>query len=309
MASNAGSRTGYVVPRYRAAANAAWYHVLHGHVPEHQIDFIYTPEVPQGSLTRTHLGHLARLMRYIEPHPSASHAFAIGNLSRDDTEHEPGHGGVALIFGFRVRGSTDSAGRRDPPFAHAMAAIDRDLGCGALLESTLSLYLRLTDAGGSEDAPGAFYRDYLQCMAERPDAVPELLSRYIAGFDDLPEPAPSAGGLEWLIDGAPPTDRIVIVHPEDEPFGGIAYAAARMAAILYRSNIRWTSIVYGELAEITGGLSIQFAAGGRVDPGQRGRVIPLGALPDGEVELARELFGARPRGCTRRQPLAERHAG
>ncbi len=66
-------------------------------------------------------------MKYIEPQAHESFAFAIGNLSRDDTQHEPGHGGLALIFGMRIQGVTDHAGRQDPPFAHGIAAVDREL--------------------------------------------------------------------------------------------------------------------------------------------------------------------------------------
>src|SRR5512147_890083 len=92
---------GYVVPRYRADG-AAFYHLLHGTVPGHQIDFMYCPEVPQGALRQTHVGHLARLIKYIEPRDGAPYAFALGNLSRDDVQHSPGHGGVVLLFALRV---------------------------------------------------------------------------------------------------------------------------------------------------------------------------------------------------------------
>src|SRR5687768_5326291 len=90
---------GYAVPTYSAPAGVGWYHFLHGNVPGHQIDFIYRPEIPQGALSRQHFGHLARLMKYIEPRARCEFAFAIGNLSRDDSQHEPGHGGLAIIFG------------------------------------------------------------------------------------------------------------------------------------------------------------------------------------------------------------------
>ena len=82
------SDQGYIVPSYKAAEGAAWYHFLHGNVPGHQIDFMYRPEVPQGSLTRQHFSHLARLMKYIEPQTNSDYAFAIANLSRDDTQYE-----------------------------------------------------------------------------------------------------------------------------------------------------------------------------------------------------------------------------
>src|SRR5688572_9540024 len=101
----AGNETGsgYAVPTYRATEDTPWYHFLHGNVPGHQIDFMYRPEVPQGALSRQHFSHLARLMKYIEPQTNAAYAFAIGNLSRDDTQYEPGHGGLALLFGLRIR--------------------------------------------------------------------------------------------------------------------------------------------------------------------------------------------------------------
>src|SRR6185503_9712475 len=110
MAALGEQAAGYVVPTYDAAPGAVWYHFLHGNVPGHQIDFIYRPEVPQGRLTQQHFSHLSRLMKYIEPQISSPYAFAIGNLSRDDIQHEPGHGGLALLFGLRVQGMTDHAG-------------------------------------------------------------------------------------------------------------------------------------------------------------------------------------------------------
>src|SRR6185503_19409193 len=90
---------GYVVPAYRAREDTSWFHFLHGNVPGHQIDFMYRPEIPHGQLSRQHFSHLSRLMNYIEPQTNGLFAFAIGNLSRDDVQHEPGHGGIALIFG------------------------------------------------------------------------------------------------------------------------------------------------------------------------------------------------------------------
>ncbi|MEZ4295607.1 MAG: hypothetical protein R3B70_11575 [Polyangiaceae bacterium] len=108
-------RLAYVIPRYRAPADTAFFHFLHGTVPGHQIDFMYCPEVPQGPLKQTHFGHLARLIKYIEPRQGAAYAFALGNLSRDDVQHEPGHGGLAILFALRVPGVTDHAGCDMPP--------------------------------------------------------------------------------------------------------------------------------------------------------------------------------------------------
>src|SRR5690349_3740109 len=90
---------GYIVPTYQATSETVWYHFLHGNVPGHQIDFMYRPDVPQEPLTQQHFSHLARLVKYIEPRSRSAYAFAIGNLSRDDTQYEPGHGALALILG------------------------------------------------------------------------------------------------------------------------------------------------------------------------------------------------------------------
>ncbi|MEO5730754.1 MAG: hypothetical protein ABI134_09310, partial [Byssovorax sp.] len=143
-----GRGGGYVVPSYQALDGAPWYHFLHGNVPGHEIDFIYRPDVPQGPLTEQHFSHLARLMRDIEPPARGPYAFAVGNLSRDDTQHEPGHGGVALLFGLRIHGALDHAGRNDPPFAHAVAAIDRELDPAILLESARAFHQRVLGATG-----------------------------------------------------------------------------------------------------------------------------------------------------------------
>ena len=99
MVADGERATSYIVPTYEAPPGLCWYQFLHGNVPGHQIDFIYRTEVPQGPLTPQHFSHLARLVRYIEPRSRSAHAFAIGNLSRDDTQYEPGRGGVEINAG------------------------------------------------------------------------------------------------------------------------------------------------------------------------------------------------------------------
>ena len=58
------------------------------------------------------LAHLARFIKYIEPRQGAACAFAIANLSRDDTQHVPGHGGVAWEV---VAPGSDAPLRTSPP--------------------------------------------------------------------------------------------------------------------------------------------------------------------------------------------------
>lgn len=285
---------GYVVPTYTAPEDTTWYHFLHGNVPGHQIDFMYRPEVPQGALTRQHFSHLSRLMKYIEPHTNSPYAFAIGNLSRDDTQYEPGHGGIALIFGLRVRGVTDHAGRQDPPFAHAIAAVDRELDYRALLDSAMSFYRHMFSR--EYDNPcTVMYREYVRYAGRNPEVLPTVLKAYTADFEELPAPQPSSLSLQWRTNEAPQPKRIVIVHPDNAPFGDLAECAARIAAVLYRSDIRWTAISNGRESDLPNGVSIRFVA--KSDAAQYesgGPVMRLEEVPDTEAEIAEKLFGATP---------------
>ncbi|WP_437757939.1 hypothetical protein [Sorangium sp. So ce1389] len=295
--------SGYVIPRYRAPADAPWYHVLHGNIPGHQIDFMYCPEVPQGPLTTTHFSHLARLMKYIEPATGATHAFAIGNLSRDDTQHEPGHGAVGLIFGFRIGGTVDHAGRGNPPFAHGLVAVDRDLGYTTLLEASATFYRHVMNATELNSSAGMFYREYVGAVREAPERVPHVLERYVEEYGDLPYLRRSSATWDWVADEGTLPKRVVIVHKHDEPFGAIAHAAARIATVLYRSNIKWTSITSGREADIPGGVSVRFVRERDVTMEDRhGVLIRIEEVAEDEGEIARGMFGARPQGEQEEKP-------
>ncbi|WP_437679326.1 hypothetical protein [Sorangium sp. So ce131] len=294
--------SGYVIPRYRAAGDSPWYHVLHGNIPGHQIDFMYCPEVPQGPLTTTHFSHLARLMKYIEPQTGATHAFAIGNLSRDDTQHEPGHGAVGVIFGFRIGGTVDHAGRGNPPFAHGIVAVDRDLAYTTLLEAAATFYRHVMNATEVNSSAGMFYREYVGAVREAPERVAHVLERYVEEFRDLPYLRQSGATWDWVADEGAQPKRVVIVHKHDEPFGAIAHAAAKIATVLYRSNIRWTSITTGREADIPGGVSVRFVRERDVTMEDRhGMVLRLDEVAEDEAEIAR-MFGARPQGEQEEKP-------
>lgn len=289
MSYQNGRGGGYVVPSYQALDGAPWYHFLHGNVPGHEIDFIYRPDVPQGPLTEQHFSHLARLMRDIEPPARGPYAFAVGNLSRDDTQHEPGHGGVALLFGLRIHGALDHAGRNDPPFAHAIAAIDRELDPTILLESARAFHQRVLGATG----PSGWYSDYVHCATEGPLAARRTLEAYVTSFEDLPRPKPSTMGPKWTSRGAKLPKRVVIVHGNDASFDAIAGCAAKIVAMLYQSDLRWTSISNGREADVPNGMSIRFVAQRDLVDDPAENVHQIHEIPEEEAEIARQLFDAK----------------
>ncbi|WP_437619695.1 hypothetical protein [Sorangium sp. So ce1151] len=285
--------TGYVVPTYEAAPGEVWYHFLHGNVPGHQIDFMYRPDVPQGPLTQQHFSHLTQLINYIEPRSRREYAFAIGNLSRDDTQHEPGHGGVALLFGLRIHGAKDHAGRQDPPFCHAIAAIDRHLDAAGLLEVALSFHRKLLPGVDSEASGSGWYHTYVR-YGQNANALLPILRGYIADFTDLPAPEPSRLRLRWTAAGADHARRVVIVHGPDEPFDAIAACAARIASVLVESDIRWTAISNGREADMLGGVSVRFVPEHEARAeAEGGRALRLGDVPHEPKEVAEQLFGAQ----------------
>jgi hypothetical protein len=253
---------------------------------------MYRPEIPQGSLSQQSFSHLARLVKYIEPRTRTSHAFAIGNLSRDDTQYEPGHGAVALIFGLRIQGATDHAGRRDPSFCHAIAVADRQLDATALLETALAFHEKIQASGDARSAKSQWYHTYVR-PGESREAMRSTLEAYVAEFDDLPEPGPSEQGPRWTIDGTVAPSRIVIVYAEEESFEAIAGCAARIAEVLVESDIRWTAISTGREQDVPGGVSIRFVP--EQDAGTEADGVPvfrLEEVPYDSVEIAARLFGA-----------------
>jgi hypothetical protein len=286
---------GYTVPTYKASQGAAWYHFLHGNVPGHQIDFMYRPEVPQGLLTRQHFSHLSRLIKYIEPHTNNPFAFAIGNLSRDDTQYEPGHGGLGMIFGFRIEGVTDHAGRLDPPFAHGIATVDRNLDAGVIFEAARSFYEHLFSKSGFENPSTVLYQEYVRLATKNPSVLETVLKAYVEDFSDLPKPGSSSLTSKWLANEAAQPKRVVVVHPNDAPFRVIAQCAARIAAMLYQSNIKWSAITNGRESDLPGGVTVRLVAKrDRAAYESEGLVLGLDEVPEEEEGIAERLFGAGP---------------
>lgn len=284
----------YEVPTYEAPTGAAWFHFMHGNVPGHQIDFIYRPRIPEGPLSRQHFGHLSRILQYIEPRDRDEQAFAIGNLSRDDTQHEPGHGGIALVFGLRVHGARDHAGREEPSFSHAIVAVDRDLDEEALVSAALVFRQRLVESTRPTEDGVGFYHAYTSCGEDRLRAG-ALLRAYVSDFDDLPVPLPSRSSLRWTAEGVVQPKRIVLVHDDGASFEDLARCAARIAAVLYTSDVRWTVISNGREADLPNGTTIRLVPASVGVLAEDGVVVRrLEDVPEGAEALAAFLFQAKP---------------
>jgi len=284
---------GYEVPTYDLRPGEAWFHFLHGNVPGHQIDFIYRPRVPQGPLTRQHFSHLSRLMKYIEPRHGAAFAFEIGNLSRDDTQYEPGHGGIALIFGLRIKGAMDHAGRQDPPFCHSAVLVDRHLDGEAIYTMAAQFYQKLLPDEESRAEGSGWYHTYVQ-YAQHPDALVPLLRGYLADFEDLYTPGPSQLGFRWSVERSTPPRRVVIVYPDGAEFATIAYCMARIASVLVESDVKWTAISNGREQDVVGGLTVRFVPRREATAEPSDVVLMyLEQVPENPADIAAQLFNAR----------------
>lgn len=289
---NGHENQGYSVPTYQAP-DADWYHFLHGNVPGHQIDFIYRADVPQGPLTRQHFSHLARLMKYIEPRQGSTQAFAIGNLSRDDTQYEPGHGGIALIFGLRVKGAVDHAGRQDPPFCHAVACVDRQFDASSIHAAAARFYEQLLERPHAPTDGSRWYQSYVATAQQSAWALLGEMQAYIRAFTALPTLAPSNLGLRWTVEGSSAPKRVVIVYPDQSPFAMVAYHIALIASVLVESDIRWTAISTGREQDLLGGTSVRFVAECEaVQEADDVVLMHINQIPSEPADIARLLFGA-----------------
>jgi hypothetical protein len=294
MKSRNQSNGAYEVPTYEAPADAAWFHFLHGNVPGHQIDFIYRHAIPWGRLSRQHFGHLVRILQYIEPRDPREQAFAIGNLSRDDTQHEPGHGGIALVLSLRVHGARDHAGREDPSFSHAIVGVDREFDEDTFAGTALAFRKQLVESTRVTAEGVGFYHSYTSC-GEDPPRAGALLRSYLADFDNLPAPGPSRLSLQWTAQGIVQPKRIVILHDDGLPFEALVRCAGRIAAILYTSNVRWTLISNGREEDLPNGTTIRFVPASVGALADEGVVVHrFEDMPADAEALALLLFQAKP---------------
>lgn len=290
--------------QYQPLPGERWYHILFGHVPRYQMEFILRPELPYRKFRPQHFAHLGPQIKFLSPSPMQNAAFAIGNLSSNDTQHIPGRGGLSLLVTTRVAELRDHAQRESPVFAHGLVAVD-ELMVEATLAQTLSVFLQHVLQEGQ-----GFYRGYYTSgQADNLDRV----QGYIRSLRDLPvlddDNQPAAVFVQYIRDEPPPYNQI-LVDCRQIDVSRIVALMARLAVLLYRSNLKWSTVTTGsEPFEPRLHQGADFGVGVRLlcegvsdeaierhlrDAQPQSRAVLLGQddLPSDDDELAARLFGA-----------------
>lgn len=294
--------------QYQPTPSEHWYHVLFGHVPRFQMDFILRPELPCRKFRPQHFAHLGPQIKFLSPSAGLHYAVAIGNLSSNDTQHVAGRGGLSLLISTRVSDLRDHAQRESPVFAHSLIAIDEPLTVAAFSLTMASFVERVLDEGTR------FYRGYY--TSGQADNF-ERIYNYVRSFHNLRAPgdflAASSGAdlaepEPYSSDGPPPYNQILI---DCRGIDGrqVLHLAARLGVILYRTNLKWTSITTGSeefeskiyqgedysiaIRLIVGGAGLEDverqARGGA--PGSRIMTCGFAELSISDIELGAHLFG------------------
>jgi len=292
--------------QYQPNPGERWYHVLFGHVPRYQMEFILRPELPYRKFRPQHFAHLGPQIKFLAPPSGQTFAFAIGNLSSNDTQHIPGRGGISLLVSTRVAELRDHAQRESPVFAHGLITID-ELFAQTTINQTMSLLLQHVLQEGQ-----TFYRGYY--ISGQADNL-ERVQSYIRALRGLPAPDDVGSTneadvfVQYLCDEAPRYNQVLIdCRQLDIP--GVLALLARLAVLLYRSNLKWSTLTTGSepfeprLHQGSDfGVSIRLLCEGVADdaierhlrdvqPQSKALLICHGDLPQDDDALAFELFGA-----------------
>src|SRR5262249_3171482 len=156
-----------------------------------------------------------------------------------------------------------------------------------LFEAAMAFHRRVLGDGASAE----WYRSYVRGATEPPAETERTLADYVATFDDLPRPEPSALSLTWTTGGVTHAGSVVFVHADDAPSTVLARAAARIAAVLYRSDVRWSAISSGREADLPNGVSVRFVPRSAVGPTDPAAALhALEEVPEDEEVIAQELF-------------------
>ena len=278
--------------RYAAPADTVWYHFFFGHIPRHKQDLIYSPLVPHEELRPVHYSHLGEHMRALDCVGSGAFALVFANLSRHDSRFVPTQGGLGVALAVRVAEVVDHAGRSGAAFAHGVATVKRRFTAGDL-EMVATQLRRHMVARGPTLAGIDAYRAYYEAGQTAPSEAEGFLRRYMATIGDLPRGETGPPASYWGVEGTGPHSQILITYSDADSEDAIFGSAARLAALLAQSDVRWSAIGIGCKNPLTEPVSILFAPEGRplgdAKPDLR---CPLAALPHDDQELMSRLFRA-----------------
>ncbi|MBL9043897.1 MAG: hypothetical protein JNM83_19950 [Myxococcales bacterium] len=282
--------------QYQPTGGEHFYHVLFGHVPRYQMDFILRPELPSRSFRPQHFAHLGPLIKFLAPPLGMHYAVAIGNLSSNDTQHVPGRGGLAVSVSTRVADLRDHAQRESPVFAHSLVVIDEPLGTHQFAAAVETFAERVLTDGVS------FYHGYY--ASGQADNF-ERVFHYVRSLRELPAPTGDSDPVCHVVEARPPYNQLLI-DCRSVDMRTVLHLAARLAVILYRTNLKWTTITTGSEEfepRIHQGedysIAIRLLCGGS-DVDQQSRAVPTGSralcceydeLATSDEELGASLFG------------------
>lgn len=287
--------------QYQPTPSEPWYHVLFGHVPRFQMDFILRPELPWRKFRPQHLAHLGPQIKFLSPGSGLHYAVAVGNLSSNDTQHVAGRGGLALLVSIRVMDLRDHAQRESPVFAHALVAIDEPLD-PERFAGTAETFVDRVLGGGLQ-----FYHGYYASgQADNFDRV----YGYVRSFRDLPTPGSAeAAALPCHTSDDPPPYNQILVDCRGVASGQVLRLMARLGVLLYRTSSKWTTITTGSEEfepKIYNGedysIAVRLHCGSTsfddlerqarsAAPGSRVLGCRFLQLPDSDAELGAQLFG------------------
>lgn len=221
--------------QYQPTAGEQWYHILFGHVPRYQMDFILRPELPSRKFRPQHFAHLGPLIKFLAPSSGMHYGVAIGNLSSNDTQHVPGRGGLSVCVTTRVAELRDHAQRESPVFAHGLVIVDEPLDPDKFAVSVETFAERVLTDGL------AFYRAYYSSgQADHFDRV----FGYVRSLRDLPSPCGLVEEEPIIVEERPPFNQI-IVDCRGVDFRMVLRLASKLGVMLYRSSVKWTTITTG----------------------------------------------------------------
>ena len=287
------------------AGPSDWLHVIYGHIPDYQQGFIYHAQPSSQGIEPRHLILLGEHIKQLAPLFTTGFALAIVNLGRGSTAAPGICDALAILMTLRIQGAPAPGNRSNPVFAHAIVAVNRQLTA----ELLLAAYRAFKTALIGDSQPRPVDEWYLEYLEEHPKLCTDLwaykrfMGSYLERFADLP--TLEEGGQLALFEGPqqPGPRRFLIQYQEDllHP-EALAGRATQIAAILYQSDIPWSSVQFGAQLSESGPaaqslgvvVSLMSASVGRSGDGGAASFM-MEKLPPGDGELACYLFQAAAR--------------